>query len=393
VSIFFRRARERRDINMSDWIRGIDAGGTTKSGVAVTSDRALRVAAMWASVNLLASTVANLPVDVFRGSGTNKQALTVLPALVARPSLIVTRREWVYQAMVSLLLRGNAYGLILGRDGSLRPSNVEWLNPDDVTVSQKSSLSPPTYKVGQEDILPADMVHLRAFVRPGSAVGMSPVEYHAEMLGMSIAARDYGAGWFAGGGHPTAVFQNKTQPKISPDQAETIKDRFLATLRGKREPLVIGSDWNYTPIQAAAAESQFLEAMGYDDAQIARLYGPGLAEVLGYGTQGSSLSYSNRVDRSLDLSVYTVMPWVTKFEDFWTDSIAVPQTARMNLNSLMRSDNKTRHETYLIDRQIGLYNIDEIRALEDLPPLPDGQGQDYTPIKGTTPNTDQGGPQ
>lgn len=378
MSLLF-RAPERRAISIhDDWS---SFGGTkTASGERVTADKALRVDAMWSAVTLLASTVANLPVDVFRGTGGNKRPVEPQPPLVAGPSLIVSRREWVYQAMVSMLLRGNAYGLVLERDSNQRATVVEWLDPDAVTVKQKSALKRPTYELDNAPVPKDDMVHLRAFVRPGSAVGMSPVEYRAETLGISLAARSYGAKFYADGGHPTAVFQNKAKPDVS-EQAATIKDRFLAIVRGKREPLVIGSDWSYEAIQVSPQEAAFVSAMGYSDAQIARMYGPGLAEVLGYTESGSSLTYSNRVDRSLDLLTYTVLPWIGKFEDFWTGAIAKPQTARMNVNALLRADAKTQREMFQIDRAIGLHSIDEIRALIDEPPLPDGQGQDYTPLK------------
>lgn len=394
MSVFFSRPREQRAVYSGNWWTDL-SGAKTKAGVNVTPDKALRVDAMWSAVNLLASTVAGLPVDVFRGTGTDKRTVSPAPPLVDMPSLVVDREDWVYQAMVSLLLWGNAYGMVVERDSLSRPRAVEWLDPGVVTARQSSSLRKPIYSVsGQQVPNQGDILHMRAFTKPGSAVGMSPVEYRAETLGVSLAARDYGSGWFGDGAHPSAVFANKSMATIPDEKATAIKDRFLASVRGKREPLVVGSDWTYTPIQASAADSEFLNAMGYTDAQVARIYGPGLAEVLGYTESGSSLTYSNRVDRSLDLLTYTVNPWVRKFERFWTANIPQPQTARMNVNALLRSDHKTRHEIYRIDREIGLYNTDELRALEDLSPLPDGAGQDYTPLKLAKPDTtDQGGPQ
>lgn len=391
MSLFFTKPRETRAVYSGNWWKDI-SGTRTKAGVDVDPDKALRVDAMWSAVNLLASTVANLPVDVFRGSGTEKRPVLPAPALVDRPSLVLDREDWTYQAMVSLLLWGNTYGLIVERDRDQRPRTVEWLDPGVVAAEQKSSLSPPTYRISGQQARPGDVVHLRAFTKPGSAIGMSPVAYRAETLGIALAARDYGAGWYGEGAHPSAVFMNKSRQLIPEAESDTIKERFLAKMRGKREPLVVGSDWDYKPLQANAAESAFIEAMGYTDAQVARIYGPGLAEVLGYQDTGSSLTYSNRVDRSLDLLTYTVNPWVRKFERFWTANIPQPQTARCNVNALLRSDHKTRHEIYEIDRRIGLYNVDELRALEDQPPLPDGQGQDYTPLKaaGNTGGTNVG---
>lgn len=387
MSLFFRNAPERRDISMSDWIRGLDGGSRTKAGVTVTPGSAMKLGAVWSSVHLLASVVSNFPVDVLRGSGPARQTVTPQPSLVATPSLIVSRRDWVYQAMTSLLLRGNAYGYVMERDSLQRPKVVEWLNPDSVKVTQKSSLHLPVYELGGEEVPRDDLIHMRAFVQAGSAVGLSPIEWNAEQIGVGLGAQKYGAQWFGEGGHPSAMFQN-TAKTLNAEATAKIKERFLAMISGKREPIVLGSDWTYKPLQVSAAESQFIESQGYTDAQVARMYGPGIAEVLGYAAPGGgSLTYSNRVDRSLDLLTYAVAPWVGKFEDMWTANIAQPQTARMNTNAMLRMDAKTRHETYRVDREIGLYNIDELRALEDLPPLPNGQGQDYTPLKSSAPTT------
>jgi HK97 family phage portal protein len=384
VSLFFRPQPEQRSVS-TEWIVGTPLEGSqTKSGVSVTSNRAMQHGAMWSSVHLLASIVANLPVDVFRGVGESKTPVLPAPPLVATPSRIVTRREWIYQAMVSLLLRGNAIGSILEKDSLQRPKVVEWLDPDAVTIKQASSVDRPTYWLGTQELYRDNVIHMRAYLRPGSAVGMSPVEYHAEKIGLGLAAEKFGAEFYGGGGHPTALFQNKTQT-IDPAKAATIKERILGVMKGRREPLVLGSDWDYKPLQVSPTEAAFIAAQGYTDSQIAHLYGPGLAEVLGYTQAGSSLTYSNRVDRSLDLMTYTVMPWVSKFEDMWTANIAQPQTARMNVSALLRADPKSQMEMFRTAREIGLYNIDEERGLLDLPPLPDGQGQDYTPLKVSAP--------
>jgi hypothetical protein len=53
---------------------------------------------------------------------------------------------------------------------------------------------------------------------------------------------------------------------------------------------------------------------------------------------------------------------------------------KFNVDAMIRVDTKTRYEVHQISREIGLDNIDELRALEDKAPLPDGQGQTYTPL-------------
>lgn len=377
MSVFFKASKELRAVSPGDWSRDIFSPSRTVAGVQVTPDKAMR-GSLWTCTHFLASLVAGLPVDVVRGSGASKQKLDRLPQLVASPSGIVKRRAWVYQGMMSLLLYGNAYGYVVSRDALGFPTTVEWLHPTRVRVKQESSLDRPTYVVNNVTVPSDDIVHLAAFLQPGSAVGLSPVEYHAETLGISIAARDYAGGWFGGGAHPTALLQNK-EKTIELAEADKIKTRFLS--RKKREPLVVGSDWGYTPLQIPAAQSGFIETMGYTSAETAKIFGPALAELLDYTSSGSSLTYTNRIDLTLNLLNFTALQWIQMFEDFWTDNLPKPQTARMNVNGLLRVDPKTRMEMHRTSREIGLRNIDEIRDIEDEPPLPDGIGSDYSPLK------------
>lgn len=377
MSLFFTKpvAGSARSISYQDvWGRGLDLGpARTQAGVTVTTDASMRHAALWSSVHLLASTVSTMPVDVM-GPGAFGPAVSV----VRDPSRLVSRREWVYQGMISLLLNGNAYGVVMARDQNQQPTIIEWADPNVVTVTQIKLFDQPVYRVGGQDVDADDILHLRAFVRPGSAVGRSPITYHAEQIGVGLGAQAFGAKWFGDGAHPSAILQNEDQT-IDPVVAASVKERFMASLRGRREPVVLGKGWKYQQIQVSANESQFLETMGYTDAQIARIFGPGVAEVLGYET-GGSMTYSNREQRTQDLLVFSIQPWLVKFEDAQSKLLPSGMWVKYNFDSLLRADTLTRHQVYQIDRNIGLRSIDEIRALEDEPPLPKGAGADYTPL-------------
>ncbi len=126
MSLFFTKPRERRS-TWAEWMSATDVfGSKTASGVNVTPDKAMRVSAFWSTTHLLASIVSGLPVDVFRGSGPQKREVSPQPPFIATPSHLVTRREWMYQAMVSLLQSGNAVG-IGKRDNFARWESAEWL--------------------------------------------------------------------------------------------------------------------------------------------------------------------------------------------------------------------------------------------------------------------------
>jgi phage portal protein BeeE len=159
----------------------------TAAGVPVTTDHALRLSAVWACVRLLADAVSTLPLDVYRRG--DRDPLSELPPLLRQPAAGMSLNEWLYAVMVSLLLRGNAYGIVTGRSGStLLPAQVDLAHPDrlGVTVTPDGRVQ---YRLNGEELLPDDVWHVRAYTFPGAVLGLSPVEYARQTIGLGLAAR------------------------------------------------------------------------------------------------------------------------------------------------------------------------------------------------------------
>ena len=111
-----------------------DQGEATAAGEAVTADRALRLSTIFGCVRLLSDSVATLPLHAFRGD----DKLPELPPLLRRPSAdFPALHDWVWAAMQSLCLRGNAFGIITARSGAgLLPAQVDLVNPDAMGVTR-----------------------------------------------------------------------------------------------------------------------------------------------------------------------------------------------------------------------------------------------------------------
>jgi phage portal protein BeeE len=87
--------------------------------------------------------------------------------------------------MVSLLLRGNAYGKILTRDRLGYPTSIMLINPDQVQVRQDQKTFEVTYRLGQDPTwyTTDDVWHCKGLTMPGGFVGLSPVAYAASTIG------------------------------------------------------------------------------------------------------------------------------------------------------------------------------------------------------------------
>ncbi|MEU9888665.1 phage portal protein [Sphaerisporangium sp. NPDC051011] len=375
----FRRfgAVAKRAITSLPWMSG------GPSSTAVSTGQALALVPLFASVRILADSVASLPIQLYRRNGSSREAVSYVPQLLFRPAVVDDLYQWLHKCVVSLALRGNAYGLITQRDDLGFPTMIEWLNPDEVWVDETHPTRPVYYWQGRE--VPTEQIfHIPWFVLPGKVVGLSPVGAFAHTIGHGLKATEYGRSWFDNGGTPPATLKN-TAKTIAPDEAEEISDRLSARIRS-RKPLVFGSDWDFTALQVSPEESQFVETMKLNATQIAAIYGVPPTKV--GGEAGGSMTYQTVELEGIDLVTFTLRPWLVRLENRLSALMPGREFVKFNVDAMLRTSLLDRYRAHGLALSQGWRNRDEIRAIEDLSPLPDGQGQTYavgaTPQPGGT---------
>jgi HK97 family phage portal protein len=268
---------------------------------------------------------------------------------------------------MSKLLRGNTYGKVADWDPRFgSPSQIVLYHPDEVQGWRDEKSGLPKWRAGGKELPAEEMWHQRAYPMPGQLLGLSPVAYHALTIGLGISATRYGVQWFQDGAHPSGMLTN--EQALDAKQSATAKARFLASLRGTRDVVVLGQGWKYQAIQVSANESQFLETQGYTSAECARIYGPGMPEILGYET-GGSMTYANVEQRSLDLLTYALDPWLVDGEEMFTSLLPPGQYAKFNRAALARTDLLTRYRAHAIAIRNQFKTANEVRDDEDMPPV------------------------
>lgn len=336
-----------------------------------TPQRALSLGAVYAAVRLIAQSVSTLPVKAYRRDGDGRTPMPSLPPLFDQLVSAGELVPWLHRCVTSLALRGNAYGLKVNLDGYGYPTQVEWLDPTLVTSDPRPGKSGWLHN-GRE--VPRDqMVHIPLFALPGHKVGFSPIAAFAQTLGVGLSAQNYAGDWFAAGGFPPGTFRNEVKT-VTPEEAEAIKARLLSAIR-THAPLVHGSDWKYEPISVPPEEAQFIQTMKLTTNQVAAIYGIP-PEMIG-GESGSSMTYANVEQQQINFVMFTLRPWLVTLEAAFSAWLPNRQYVKFNSDALIRADLKTRWEVNQIRLTTGAASVDEIRAQEDQPPLPDGQGQSY----------------
>jgi len=280
--------------------------------------------------------------------------------------------------MRSLLLRGNAYGLVKKVDVRGNPEMIQIIHPDYVSVVRLGPFGPFEFRVLGEktELFPAgELMHIPAFTVPGTPVGLSPIDYARQGIGLGLAAEEFGARWFGDGAHPSAVLH--TDQSITSEQASQMKQRFNEAVKGRREVAVLGAGLEYQPIQVSASESQFLDTIKANATTIARFFGLGMAPEMIGAESGNSMTYVNVEQRSLNLLTYAARPWISRLEHAMSALVGTGVVVKANVDELLRTDSKTRVDIQEQRLRMGVRNVDEIRAEDNLPPLPNNEGQEY----------------
>lgn len=362
MSLFFRKAEQRAVTSIAGWGRGDDALGSSM-------EASLSVVPVFAACRLIADSVATLPLQAFRKSGETRTPIP-LPAVFDKE----TRIEWVQQALMSLLLHGNAYGLVVARAGDGTPSNVVWLNPERMVIDESGPL--PIFRRDGKEIPSEQIKHIPAYSLPGSIKGVSPIGACSLLSDTGSATQKMMRDWFKGRAIPGVTLAN-SEKTLTPTEADAISQRVRGKLRNG-EPFVHGKDWAISVMSMPADDAGFVASAKLNATQIATIYGIP-PEMIG-GETGSSLTYSTVELNTINFATFTLRPWLAKLEQEFSSWIHQPRFVKFNVDAMIRVDTRTRYDVHKIARDIGLVNIDELRKLEDMEPLPDGKGQDYTPL-------------
>lgn len=350
----------------------------------VSTQMAMRHTTVFACVRIIADLIASLPVDLYQGA---ENPIEPLPGKLLQPSVYATRLQWIWQVVASLLLKGNAYGLIASTDRLQYPTQIDLIAPERVHVKRDPDSGKKIFQIG-EQTLTADVVwHLPGPQLPGELEGLSPIRYAARTIATGLEAEKFGSDFFTNGINPTATLQ--TDQQVNSDQAAEIKKRVKDSMSA-RDMIVLGAGMKLNPWQMTATDAQFLETQQYNAINIAQIFGVP-PEMLGMAHRGTAITYANREQRAQDFVSTAINPWLARLEDALSAWFPRGTYVKFNTGALLRSDLTARYDSYQVGIRNNILLPSEARALEDLPPI---AGIDDKPLPSATgtPTTSTGTP-
>lgn len=366
------------------WLASL-LGRSAKSaaGVNVTPELALSLTTLQACVTLLAESVAQLPLVLYRRDGDKRTPETDHPAyrmLRFRPNGWQTPFEYQEGQQISNGLRGNAFAFI-ERDEAAKPTALIPLNPDKMTVL-KGSDGLPYYQFDGHEPMPQRLVHHVRWFTLNGYTGVSPVQLHCNAIGLGLAMQDHASSVFANGTHLAGVLERpavvggQELKALSPERVAQVKAAWKAEYAGRENAMkvaVLQDGMSFRALSMTNVEAQLLEARGASALEVAQMY-----KVPPHKVQLLDRATNNNIEhQGIEFVVYTLMPWLKRFEQAYNRDLLLPSEwgelyFEFNVAGLLRGDAQSRYEAYAKARQWGWLSVNDIRRLENLPPIPDG---------------------
>ncbi|MSS45908.1 phage portal protein [Cutibacterium sp. WCA-380-WT-3A] len=326
----------------------------------VTDDLALSLDAVYRAVQVLQTAAGQLTLDVWRG------AIQIDP-----PSWVLSPDPWrptstfLEETVASLALRGNAFWQIK-RKGSGEIVALTILDPLGVNITV-SPAGIPTYRVGSSTLTRRDCAHLALMRRPGARhpLGLGPIQAAQAQIISAVELRRYAGAWMDTSTVPNGVLTS--DQLLTADQARTIKDSFLESVKAT-EPVVLGQGTDYRPLLLKPDEVQWIDAQQLNTIGIARLFGIPPRLILA-SPDGGTETYSNQQQEELSFVRWTLMAYLRQIEAAVSWLLPRGNTARFNLDAILRPDTLTRYQAHKVALDSGFLTIDEVRRIEGLEPL------------------------
>lgn len=341
-------------------------------------DAALQISTVWACAELRANTIASLPFFVYQRLDNGQKSLARTDRLYSllhdTPNGRMTPLEFWRAMMLNLDLRGNAYARI-DRDVRTGEALAMWPMPSDqvqVQVLDDGSMV-YLYTVNGSIMALADtsVLHLKGL--GNGTVGLSKLEFMRSTTDEQAKAQQTASRIFGAQGKPTGVLMFDTV--LKPEQRDQIRKTFgdLQTANAGRI-YVLEADMKYQQLSMSPEDQQLLESRQYGVEELCRWMGvpPVLVHHANVTSWGSGI-----YEIKDGFYTLTIRPILSMIEQAVTKRVMTAKqrstmTVEFNFDALLRGNIKDRFDVYARGAQNGIMSRNEIRQLENLPPVSGG---------------------
>lgn len=325
----------------------------------------LSIPGVWRAATLIANTVAALPQQAYRYKPGGE--ITQVPyILLDQPSYPHTRVDVWSSLVLDLVMHGNAFAVIATRNAAGVPTSIIPIPAVSVGVrwTEDGSIE---YWYRDQTYTVNEVLHIRGPHQPGDLRGYGVLEQHMITLrtaqDLSEQARDISKGV------PSGLLKSMN-PDLTAEEAADLKATWRES-QEHRTVAVLNATTDFQPLGWNPTDAQLLETRHFSLTEIALIFGIPSHFLLAASGKGSE-TYSNVQQEAMSLVKYALHAYISRIEQALSNLLPNGTQVKLSLDSLLRADTLTRYQAHQLAITSGWMTVNEVRAVEDLPPLPGG---------------------
>ena len=252
---------------------------------------------------------------------------------------------------------------------TLLPVQVDLVHPDRVAITTEEGCR--VIRIGGVKYDRADLFHVKAYPWPGQLEGLSPIAYAREAIGLGLGP--YGTAPASSPGADLPIGFIESDQEIKQPVADTLRARWKVLARGpERDIAVLGNGARFRPLAIAPEEAQFIATQKLSVSTISRFFG--IPPEMMAGETAGHEAYTSPEMCGTDFLTFTLRPWLARVERAVSGLLPSTQTAKFNAGGMVRTTLRDRYEAHKVAIEAGFLTVNEVRELEDRPPLPPSEG-------------------
>jgi HK97 family phage portal protein len=348
----------------------------------VTVDNALTVPAVAAAVNFLSSSMANLPLHVYRSQkdASERAGGSIQKLLNEAPNPEWSSFAWRKYFWQQVFTGGRGLSWI-ERNEAGNPLAIWPMDPSGIRVEMTGGRR--VYRGETKQFAAADVIDIPFMLKRDMIGSYSPIALGAKAIQLALAMNDYASNFFAGGGVPPLALSGPL-PQGADAMKRAMNDihRAIDSAKNNAKPIFpMPPGHELKPVGFEPEKGQMTDARRFQIEEIARIYSlpPVFLQDLTHGT------FSNTEQQDLHLVKHLVAQWAKALEDELNlklfGQLKNNRYVEHSLDGLQRGDFASRMTGLSQAIQNAIMTPNEARALENRQPLDNG---DELLIQGAT---------
>lgn len=349
-----------------------------KLGFSISGKKALKENTVYICTKIRAESIGKLSLKVYKEREEYKEH-ELYYLLKYKPNPLMNSINFWKCIEAQRTLKGNAYAYI-ERDKKGKVTGIYPIDSDNVTKviddnNFLSSLSKVWYIVidnkGIKHKLYSDeILHFIGDITLDGLIGIAPLEYLKCTVENGRATQEFVNKFFKNGLSTKGVIQYVGD--LDEKAKRTFRKEFESMSNGLENAhsvSLLPLGYQFQPLSLSMADAQFLENSKLTKREIAAAFG-----MKSYHLNDlERATFNNLTEQQKDFYITTLQPSLTNYEQEMQDKLfSQYETLKdvrveFNVDTILRSDIKTRYESYRIGIQSGFLSPNEVRKKENLP--------------------------